>query len=171
MTDSGGTYGGLPGAFPYAFRASDSRVFRAYLLVGGGAALLVAAIVVTGVVSLVGRTAGVPGGTFTLSRAFYAVVGLLVFAPVVAPVLLVARRHRTGGATPRYDAALGAAGFGVLLSLYAGLVVSVPPEHQEPASGLLAPVARALYATPQELWFLPPVLGALGVYLAHRFAG
>lgn len=161
-------YSGVLGAFPYAVRESDSWLFRSYALVsavvGGGLALLFA----LGLVVLVARTAALAGGSLTLSRAFYVVVGLLLVLPVVAPTLLVARRHRREGSTPRYDAALALAGYLLVVSLYVALVITVPPTQQTTPSGALAPAIAALYALAPAAAAGPPLVGVAAIYAAHR---
>jgi hypothetical protein len=172
------SYSGLPSAFPYAFRASDSRLFKAYAAVSAVLGGLFALLMAIAIVVLIGNTASAPGGSLTLSRTFYVVVGLFVFAPLVAPVLFVARRHRRE--TPvreRYDAALGASGFLFALSVYLGVVASMPEQYRvgeeltsrpEP-SGVFAPVVEALYSLPAAASPLVPLAGALLVYAAHRY--
>ncbi|MEF8819811.1 MAG: hypothetical protein V5A31_00505 [Haloferacaceae archaeon] len=163
-------YRGVFGAFPYAARASDSWLFRSYAavsaLVGGGLALLFT----FGLVVLVAQTAALAGGSLTLSRAFYVVVGLLLVGPVIAPTLLVARRHRREGSTKRYDAALALAGYLLVASLYVGLVITVPPAQQDPPTGALAPLVAALYALPPAAAVGPPLVGVGTVWAAHRLA-
>lgn len=136
------------------------------VLVGGGLALLFT----FGLVVLIAQTAALAGGSLTLSRAFYVVVGLFLVGPVVAPTLLVARRHRREGSTPRYDAALALAGYLVVVSLYVGLVTTVPPAQQEPATGTLVPAVETLYALPPEAAVGPPLVGVAAVAAAHRLA-
>jgi hypothetical protein len=177
-------YRGIVGAFPYALLASRSLLFKLWVLVSALATLLIGGFVTLGIVFLIGQTAGIAGGSLTLSRAFYVVVGLFVVAPVVAPTLLVARRHRRG--TPRedddttdssgapapsvtYDRLLALSGFVFLLLLYVGLVATVPVEQQQPVSpGVWAPLIRYLYSLPQPAGLVPPAVGAVLVYLAHR---
>ncbi|MFB6154785.1 MAG: hypothetical protein ABEJ22_02750 [Haloferacaceae archaeon] len=162
-------YRGVFGAFPYAFRASDSWLFRSYAVVSALAALLVTVLVASGLIVLFARTAQIRGGELTLSRSFYLVVGLFVVAPLVAPTLLVARRHRrTTAVHPRYDALLAASGYLFLAALYVGLVVTVPPAQQTTPTGALAPVVRALYGLPQAFGLVPPVAAAAVIALAHR---
>ena len=171
------SYSGLLTAFPYAFRASDSRLFKSYTVVAAVFGGLFAFLMAGALVVLVGDTASARGGSLTLSRTFYVVVGLFVFVPLVAPVLLVARRHRRE--TPvgeRYDPALAASGYGFALSVYLGVVASMPAEYRvggeltsRPApSGVLAPVVEALYALPPAFSWVVPLAGALLVYAAHR---
>lgn len=165
MTDG---YGGVVGAVPFALRQSDSWLFRSYAVVGTLATLGVGVLVLFGLVVLVAATASVPGGQLTLSRAFYIVVGLLVALPLLAPVLLVARRHRTDDGDARYDAGMALAGYAFLAALYVGLVISVPPSQQTPTGGVLAPVVSVLYALPQVAGVLPPLLAVGGMALVHR---
>jgi hypothetical protein len=165
-------YRGVLGAFPYAFRASDSLVFRSYVAVGAVATAAVSLLFVAAVIGVIAGTTGGRGGSLTLSRSFFAVVGLLVVAPLVAPVLLVARRHRReGGSEGRYDAALATTGYLFLLSLYVGLVISVPPAQQTTPVGSLSPVVATLYALPQVAGVGPPLLAAVVVGLCHRLFG
>ncbi|MFB6072661.1 MAG: hypothetical protein ABEJ88_06815 [Halobacterium sp.] len=175
------TYSGLLSAYPYAFRASDSRLFRSYVVVSGVLGALFAFLMAGALLVLVGNTAGAQGGTLTLSRTFYVVVGLFVFLPLVAPVLFVARRHRRDAPVrERYDAALALAGYAFVVSVYLGVVASMPAQYRidgeltsrpEPA-GVFAPVVEALYAMPAAASPLVPLAGALLVYAVHRrFSG
>jgi hypothetical protein len=170
-------YRGVFGAFPFALRASDSLLFKLWVVVSALATLLIGGFVVLGLVFLFGQTAGVPGGSLTLSRAFYVVVGLFLVAPVVAPTLLVARRHRRGLANERdptnerYDRLLALSGFLFLVLLYVGLVATVPPDQQQAVgASALAPVVTFLYDLPQLAGLVFPAVGAVVVYLAHRLA-
>lgn len=171
------SYSGLLTAFPYAFRQSDSRLFRSYVVVSALLGLLFAFLMTGAVLVLVGNTASAPGGSLTLSRTFYIVVGLLLFLPLVAPVLFVARRHRRGLAVaPDYDAALALAGYLFAFSVYLGGVASMPETFETngevvsrpPPEGLFAPIIEGLYAVPSVASPLVPFVGALVVYAAHR---
>jgi len=174
--DDGRAYRGLPGAFPYAFRSSESRLFRSYVGASALVGLLVSFLLGSALVVLVANTLGTAGGSLTLSRSFYLLVGILVVAPLVAPVLLVARRHRRGGSSARYDRALAAAGFLFVLSLYLGLVASMPetfvldgePVARPAPSGLFAPVVALLYAIPPAASPVVPAAAAALIGLAHR---
>lgn len=161
-------YSGLFGAITYALRASQSRVFKLYVILGGLAALAVALLMTFALVTLIAQTATVTGGILTVSRAFYVVIGLFVVGPLLAPILLVARRHRREGSRKRYDAALALTGFVFLASIYLGLLISVPPSQQEAVSGVLAPVIRWLYALPQLVGLLPPIIAASLIAVVHR---
>ncbi|MFC3477448.1 hypothetical protein [Halobacterium litoreum] len=174
------SYSGLLTAFPYAFRQSDSRLFRSYVVVSGVLGALFAFLMAGALFVLIGNTAGARGGSLTLSRTFYVVVGLFVFIPLVAPVLLVARRHRRE--TPvgeRYDPGLAAAGYLFVLSVYLGVVASMPPTFETngevvarpPPSGLFAPVVELLYELPAVASPVVPLVGAVAVYAAHRRFG
>ncbi|GAB6860450.1 hypothetical protein ACFR97_09070 [Haloplanus litoreus] len=162
-------YGGVVGAFPYAFRASSSWLFRSYAVVGGLLTVAVSLLFIAAVVVVIAGTTGGGGGSLTLSRSFFAVVGLFVVVPLVAPVLFVARRHRReGGSEGSYDAALAATGYLFVLSLYVGVVVSVPPAQQTTPTGTLAPLIAALYGLPQLAGLGPPLLAAAVELLCHR---
>lgn len=158
-------YAGILTAYPYAATTSDSWLFRAYVVASAIVTVFVTAIFVTALVELIARTAAVAGGSLTLSRTFYVVLNLLVVLPMVAPVLFVAYRHRRGRTvSPRYDAAMAAAGFGYLLAVYVGVVSTTPPEHQEAVGA----VGRFLYDLPPEVGMGVAVLAAIGVYATHR---
>ena len=162
------TYRGLFGAIPYAFRASRSRLFELYAIIGVLAAVLVTVFMILALVRLFGATATARGGSLTLSRSFYVVVALFVVGPLLAPVLLVARRHRRTGSEKRYDAWLGLAGFVFLASLYVGLVIAVPAGQQQPITGVFAPLVAIFYALPQQAGLVPPVVAALLIWVTHR---
>lgn len=164
----GEAYRGLLGAFHYAYRATGSRLCRSYVVVGGLLAFLVAILFGSSLVLAVADTLGTAGGTFTFVRSFVLFVGLLVVAPLLAPILLVARRHRRGTSTVAYDRAVAASGYLFVPALYLTLVVTAPPSLRETPSGALAPVVEALYALPRLAGVLPPLVAVVVMYLAHR---
>jgi len=179
MSETERTYAGFFGAFPYAFRTSESRLFRVYALVGTLLATLVALMFTLALVVVLGNTSSASGGTFTFSRSLFVLAGFFAVGPLVGPVLFVARQHRRGRADPRYDAAMALLGFLFVLSLYVGAVISVPASFEldgevvrrgEP-TGAFAPVIDVLYALPPAASVLPPLLVALGMYLFHRRRG
>ncbi len=164
-------YRGVVGAIPFAFRRSDSWLFRSYVLVSTLAALGIALLVGMGLVVLVGRTAAATGGSLTISRAFYVVVGLLLVAPLLAPTLFVARRYRRElDARRRYDALLAVAGYLFLGSLYVGLVITVPPDQQTAVAGPTAPLVEALYGLSPLYGLVPPLACAAVIWGVHRVA-
>jgi ABC-type branched-subunit amino acid transport system permease subunit len=164
------SYGGVLGAFPYAFRQSDSRLFKLYAAVGGVLGAVLTVFFGLALVVQIFNTLSGTGGLFTFSRALFVMVGLFVVGPIIAPALLVARRHRRTGSTVRYDRLVGAAGVVFLLSLYLAVLASAPPDLRSPASGPLAPLIGALYAMPAPAAILFPVAGGAGIYAAHRLA-
>jgi len=166
---SGGDgYRGVLGAFPYAWRVAASWGFRAYVLVAAVVTVGVTVVVAAGVVQLVAGT-GTGGGVGAFARAFYILVGVAVLAPVLTPVLVLARRHRHGGTvTPRTERVLAAAGSAFLALVYLGLVASTPAANQQPVSGVVAPVVTALYGLPRVAGLVFPLVGAAAVYLAVR---
>ncbi|MEZ3162803.1 hypothetical protein ABNG03_02575 [Halorubrum sp. RMP-47] len=158
-------YRGVFGAIPYAFRATESLTMRAYAALGALAAAFVALVVTLALVVWMGETASATGGTFLFSRSLFVVAGLAAVGPLLAPILFVARRHRRGDrVAATYDRWMGIAGFLFLLSLYLGLIISVPEDLRDPSSSA---VLGALYALPQLAGFVPPVAAALGVFATH----
>lgn len=165
------TYGGVVGAFPYAFRASDSWLFRSYVLVGGLVGLLVVALAALALPGWIAATLR-QSAVVTLSRAVLVLAAAAVLAPLLAPVVLVARRHRRGDPVdPRYDGLLGLAGHLLVLSLWLLLVITAPPGSREAPAGALAPVVSALYSLPRAAGVLPPLLSVGLIYLLHRRLG
>ena len=150
----GSSYAGFFGAYPYAFRQSESRLFRSYTVLGGLVTGLVVVFFVTALVTLV---------------AFYIVTGLAVVAPLAAPVLFVARRHRRVGASTDYDGALAAGGYLFLFALYVGLVVSAPPGARSTPPAVIAPLVEFLYGLPPTAGAVPPLVAIVFGYLLHRY--
>ncbi|WP_096394887.1 hypothetical protein [Halorubrum trapanicum] len=162
MADS---YGGVFGAIPYAFRATESWTMRAYAALGALAAGFVALVVTLALVVWMGETVSATGGTFLFSRSLFVVAGLGAVGPLLAPILFVARRHRRGDrVAATYDRWMGVAGFLFLLSLYLGMVISAPEGLRDPTDSA---VIGALYALPQPAGFVPPVAAALAVFATH----
>ena len=166
--DDGDDYGGVFGAYPYAFRRSDSRLFRAYAILGGLLALFLAFGFGLALVVQVANTLGGPGGSFTFSRALFILVGLLVVAPVMAPVLFVARHHRRVGDDVRYDRLLAGSGFLFVFTVYLAVVATTPADQQEAPPAAIAPAVEFLYALPWWAGLLFPTAAAVGMVLLHR---
>jgi len=165
MTESEQSYNGLPGAFPYALRASDSWLFRGYALLALFLTVAIALVFTFGLIGVLAGSAGARGGTFTFSRTFFLFVGVLVVAPLLAPVLLVARRHRRTASTVAYDRGMALSALAFVGSLYVGLVASVPAELQEPTNSA---VVAALYELPQLAGLVPPLVAVGVMYAVHR---
>ncbi|ATW87598.1 hypothetical protein halTADL_0800 [Halohasta litchfieldiae] len=174
-------YRGLFGAFPYAFRHGDSRIFKLYVIFGALGAIFIGGLFTLSLVVWIGQTASSPGGSLTLSRTFIAVVGLFAAGPLLAPILLVARKHRRGFSYhPRYDTIMALLGVGFLLSIYVAAIISIPECFEldgeqicrDPASGLFGPIVNILYLLPQIAAVGPPAIMmgvmALGHYLLSR---
>ena len=166
-------YRGLFGAFPYAFRKGDSLVFKLYVIFGTLAAAFIGVLFVFSLVVWIAETAGSPGGSLTLSRTFIAVVGLFAAGPLIAPILLVARKHRKQLTYhPRYDTIIALTGVAFLGSIYLAAIISMPECFEldgetvcrEPPTGPFAPVVSLLYALPQIGAIAPPMimLGGMG---------
>lgn len=159
------SYDGLPGAFPYALRTSESMLFKAYVVVATLLTVAISLIFTFGLIGVLAGSTGARGGTFTFSRTFFLFVGLLVVAPLLAPVLLVARRHRHTASSVAYDRGLALSALVFIASLYVGLVISVPPSLQESTT---SGAVTALYGLPQLAGLAPPLLAVGLMYLVHR---
>ncbi len=171
----GSTYGGVLGAFPYAFRTSESRLFRLYAVVG---TLLAAVLLVFWVLALVKAIADSPGGgSISAYRGLVILLALSVTMPVVGPILLVARRHRRSAETDdppptaNYDRLMGALGFVFVVAGYLALVISVPESYETTPTGPLAPVVAALYDAPTLATPLPPLAVVVAMLVADRRYG
>lgn len=168
MSDAGDTYGGLLGSFRYSFGASDSRIYKGYVLVSAVLGLAVTLLFVLALVGVIGATRGASQTTLFV-RAFFVIIALLVLVPILAPVLLVAHRHRTRPERNGvYDTALAGGGYLFIGALYLGLVISVPPERQESVTGAFGAIVDTLYGLPQLLGLVPPILAVLVIGLLHR---
>jgi len=162
MADS---YRGVFGAIPYAIRETESWTMRVYGVIGTLAAGLIATVVTLALVVWMAETANVQGGTFLFSRSLYVIAGFAAVAPLLAPLLFVARRHRRDDPVkPGYDRTLALGGFLFLCSLYVGLIISAPAELRDPTDSVLL---GALYGLPQLAGVVPPVLAALVVFAIH----
>jgi uncharacterized membrane protein YuzA (DUF378 family) len=162
MADS---YRGVFGAIPYAIRHTDSWTMRVYGVIGALTAGLIATVVTLALVVWMAETANVQGGTFLFSRSLYVVAGFAAVAPLLAPLLFVARRHRRNDPVrPGYDRKMAYGGFLFLLSLYVGMVISAPAELRDPVEST---VINALYALPRPVGFVPPVAAAVVVFAIH----
>jgi hypothetical protein len=163
-----GSYRGVLGAFPYAFRASESRLFKSYVVLGGLVAAVAVFLFAASAVTLLAETFRTTGGTFTFSRSFVVVVALAVVAPLLAPVLFVARSHRRGTESVVYDRALAGVGYLFLASLYLALLISAPPALRDDPTGPFAPLVSFLYGLPPLAGLVPPLVAAAVIYLVHR---
>ncbi len=159
-------YSGLFGAFRYSFRVSDSLVFRLYVLLSFVLGVILAFTFVLALVRWFYLTLG-HSALETTSNAFLGVIALFVLGPLFAPVLFVARRHRRDeGEDAKYDTLLALSGVLFLISLYVGVVISVPSQYQSANAGALG---SFLYSLPQLSGLLPPIVAALFIFALHRF--
>lgn len=159
-------YNGLPGAFLYAPRASDSVLFKVYVVLATLLSLAIVLIFGAGLIVLLGRTVSVRGGTFTFSRAFFLFVGFLVVAPLLAPILSVARRHRRTGSSVAYDRSMALAAFLFIGSLYVTLLITAPAQLRDATDSALI---NFLYGLDPVVGFVPPIIAVGVMYLVHRF--
>ena len=169
-------YRGVFGAFPYAFRHGDSLIFKLYVIFGTLAAAFIGGLFTFSLIIWIAETAGSPGGSLTLSRTFIAVVGLFAAGPLIAPILLVARKHRKQLTYhPRYDTIMSLTGVAFLGSIYLAAIISMPECFEldgeticrDPPSGTFAPVLSLLYALPQIGAIAPPTIMLAGMGGVH----
>lgn len=161
-------YGGILGAFPYAIRTSGSWAFRSYVAVATLVVVVSVLVFVPALFEVIAATAN-QSATVAVSRGWIVVVWLGVVAPTVAPVLAVARRHRRKLAVHhRYDLAMALAGYGFLLSLYAGLLASAPPGLRGAPPAPIAPLIELLYALPGAAGIAIPIAAAASEWVVHR---
>lgn len=155
-------YGGILGAYPYAFRQSRSWLFRSYVVVSGVVGGFIAILLLLGLITWLAGPTGLAG-----QNAFLGVIGILVIAPLAAPVLFVARRYRLETPNPEADRLFALAGYLFLGSLYLALLITDPSQHTVggPLQGLLA----ALDALPGTYGLIPPVIAAVAILLVARF--
>jgi drug/metabolite transporter (DMT)-like permease len=143
----GDPYSGLFGAYRYAFRRSDSRLFRAYVAGSAFVGAFVSLLLVLAVISWAGEARQFG------EKALLSVIGVLILGPLFAPVLIVARRYRLGRHSPGSDRLFALAGTVFVVSIWLALFVSAP---NSPAD------------VPRLYGLAPPVVAALGIYLVVR---
>ncbi|UPM43874.1 hypothetical protein [Halocatena salina] len=166
------SYSGAITAVPYAFRASDSRLCKLYVLVGGLLTLGGTILFGLGTLALLSSIAGAPAGVFTFQPALYLLVWLFVIAPIIAPILLVARQHRLHDGTVEYDRWIALSGFLVLLALYGGALIAAPAgQRGSVPSGVFGPIVQFLYGLPPESGLIPPLVAVLVMGAVHRLQG
>ena len=161
-------YSSVFGAFPYAYRNAESRLFRSYAIVGTLVALVAALAFVVSLMVTLRNTLGGGAGTFSFSRAFIIFVGLLVVGPLIAPMLSVAYRRRTGGGDATYEATIATTGYLFIASLYLGLLISAPAQYRTPVEGAADPLVDAIYGFDPIFAVVPPTVVAVAMYLVHR---
>ncbi|WP_418281662.1 hypothetical protein [Halorubrum sp. DTA98] len=160
------SYRGVFGAIPYAIRNTDSWTMRVYGVVGALSAMFIAVVVTLALVDWMAETAEMDGGIFLFSRSLYVIAGFAAVAPLIAPLLFVARRHRRNDpVADGYDRKLAYTGFLFLVSLYVGMVISAPADLRDPSESVLV---NALYALPSLAGVIPPIVAAGLVFWTHR---
>jgi len=145
------TYRGLFGAISYAFRGSQTRLFKSYVVVGVGLTVFTGLLFVFALVGVFAATTGGRGGTFTFSRSFIVFVAILLVGPLLAPVLSLARNRRTDGVSRRTEIELAVAGYLFVVSLVMALFVSVPAQLQNRPSTLLVRELLVFYWLPRSV--------------------
>jgi hypothetical protein len=153
-------YAGLVGAFVYAARQSRSWLFRLYVVTGAVVGLFIAILLVLAAITWLANPVAFG------ERLLLGVIGILLLAPLAAPVLVVARRHRRGGSDPAGDRWLGLAGFAFVAAIVLALFISDPSSHQ--VGGPAASIAAWLDGLPDLAGLLPPVVAAVAIVVVAR---
>jgi len=157
-------YSGVLTAVPYVFRRARSRLFKAYVVVAALVTVLVAVFVATGLVRVLAESAAAGPLDRLGSRALFVLLGVAVVLPALAPVLFVARRHRRGDPTTRYEVETALTGFFFLVSVYILLVATTPRDLRQDAGA-----ASALYAIPTPVAVAVVLAAAALVYVVGRY--
>lgn len=159
----------VAGAFREAFRESDSRLLRSYVVVSalvGGLLLLFLLLALP--VWIFSTQGGSELSTF--SRAFLLVFTVILLVPLLTPVLSSARRHQRGAGSTSADVRLALSGYLFIFSLYLALVISAPADQRGAPPGAIAPVVEFLYSLPPLAGLAPPIVATLLVLVVHKFA-
>ncbi|WP_128476594.1 hypothetical protein [Halorussus pelagicus] len=157
------------GAFRRTFAHTESRLLKTYVLVSALLGGLLTLLLLLALPVWVLETAG--GSVLaTFSRAFLIVGGVLLLVALVAPVVLAGRRHARGTASARADVSLALAGYLFVLSLYASLLISAPPDQRGAPPALLAPAVEFLYSLPTTFAVAPPLVAAALIGVVYRVA-
>ncbi len=151
-------YRGLVGAYPYAFRQSGSWFLRSYVLVSALVSVFIGLLLLLGLVSWLAEPGGLAG-----QNALLGVLGILILAPLVAPVLFVARRHRFDDDRPRVDRLFALVGYTFVSSIYLALLITDPNPHA--VGGPLQGLVGVLDSLPRLYGLVPPVVAAVGILL------
>lgn len=143
----------------YALGESDSWALKSYAVVGALCAVFTGLLVLLAFPQWILETD--TGALNRVGRAFLGLLGLLLVAAMVAPLVFVHRRRTSD--RPGRDRLFGVAGFAYLLSLYVALLVSAPEGLRDDPGGVLAPVVEFLYGLPPQYGVLAPLVGVLFV--------
>lgn len=149
-------------------RSSDSVLLRSYTVVSALVGLFMIALVLLGLPIWIAQTEGQTALNM-IGRALLPLVGLALLAPLVGPVLYAAKNREKGRSDRRGDAALGLAGYLFVTSMYLALVISAPPESRSDPPALVAPIIEFLYGLPALAGLLPPVIGAILIFVVQQW--
>lgn len=155
----------VAGAVRHGLLGADAWAFRTYAAAGTLVAVFTATLVLLALPRWAAATAG--GGPLErVALGFLALIGLVLVATVLLPLLLVDRRRR--GGRPQHQVAFGVAGWGYVLSLYCMLLASAPPGLRSEPDGSLAPAVEVVYGLPRAAGVAFPIV-ALVVVLAVEY--
>jgi len=156
-------YRGLPGAYVFAFRRSESYVLRSYVVTSALVGVFVAIFLMLALFYWLGTPA--PFG----QQALLGVIGIFFFLPLFTPVLVAARRHRRGIDDVSADALIGLTGYVFLLAIFLAMFISDPNAHEVGGLGPLTTVLLAIDALPRAAWVVPLLVSVGTIVLAIRY--
>lgn len=154
-------YRGLVGAFVYAFRKTDSWVFRVYAILSAVVGLYIALLIGLAIVAWAGTTMAFG------DQAFLAVIGIVLLVPLFTPVLVTARRLRQGTSTEHAAVLVSLAGYGFIASIILALLITDPTRHSIP--GRMGALILVIQDIPRPFGVVPPIIAAVIIAIAIRY--
>lgn len=133
-----------------------SWVLRLYAPVGVGVAGFAVLLMVLAFPNWVAEVQNA-SATLLLGPGLLVLGGLGVAGGAVAPLLLAARRLPEAGRYPRHERSYGGLGFGFVLAVYLGFVISAPPEYRTDPTGPFGEVISWLYGLDPLIGMGPPI--------------
>lgn len=154
-------YRGVVGAFGYAFRRSNSWLFRVYIVLSALLGVYISLLILLAIVAWSGTTVAFG------DQAFLAVIGILLLVPLFTPVLVTARRLRRETSSASAERLIAITGFVFVLSIVLALLITDPTDHA--TSGSLGVLVRAIQGLPRSIGILPPVIAIVLIILGVRY--
>lgn len=142
-----------------------SWMLRLYAPVGSLVALFAVLLVALALPTWVAQVERA-SATLLLGPGLLVLGGLGVAGGALAPLFAAARRLPEPGAHPGHERIYGTFGFGFVVAVYLGFVISAPPAHRSDPGGPVAPLVDWLYGLDAPFGLVPPaaILLALVVY-------
>ncbi len=150
-----------------AINSGRSWVLRGYAAL---AVLLSAFVVLLVVLALPGWIARAvdTSATLMLAPGLLVLVGLALVVAWYAPVYLAVRRCPTPGTARGLERVYGLCGFGIIIGVYIGLLIAVPPAEQTTPPAAIAPLVEVLYGMPPAAGIVPPLVAMVALIAIDR---